>query len=93
MTTPVLLAHAIREHGWSFIPNQVLPPMLANVTVGAILYTTYLQSLGKLHEPASKQSRRVYPPPTVESTFRAGFIAGSVQSVVSTTDPWTSWGD
>lgn len=51
ITTPGLLAHAIKEHvscaikpwpfggvlttlkGWSFIPNQVLPPMLANVTL------------------------------------------------------------
>ena len=39
VSTPGLLAHAIKEHGWGFLPNQVLPPMLANVTVGAILYT------------------------------------------------------
>lgn len=30
MTTPALLAHAVRTEGWSFIPNQVLPPLLAN---------------------------------------------------------------
>lgn len=30
MTTPALLAHAIKTEGWSFIPNQVLPPLLAN---------------------------------------------------------------
>lgn len=30
MTTPALLAHAIRTEGWKFIPNQVLPPLLAN---------------------------------------------------------------
>lgn len=30
MTTPALLAHAIRTEGWGFIPNQVLPPLLAN---------------------------------------------------------------
>lgn len=32
VTTPGLLFHAVREQGWTFIPNQVLPPMLANVT-------------------------------------------------------------
>jgi len=30
MTTPALLAHAIKTEGWGFIPNQVLPPLLAN---------------------------------------------------------------
>ena len=57
--------------------------MMANVTVGAILYTTYLQSLGALHGPASHQSKRVYPPPPVSAAFGAGFAAGSVQSIVA----------
>jgi hypothetical protein len=30
MTTPALLAHAIRTEGWGFIPKQVLPPLMAN---------------------------------------------------------------
>lgn len=30
VTTPALLAHAVKTHGWGFIPNQVLPPLLAN---------------------------------------------------------------
>lgn len=29
-TTPGLLAHAVRKYGWRFIPDQVLPPLLAN---------------------------------------------------------------
>ncbi|KAK3075519.1 hypothetical protein LTS18_014024, partial [Coniosporium uncinatum] len=57
--------------------------MLANVTVGAVLYTAYLQTLGHLHEPSSRPSKRVYPPPGFRDTFAAGFIAGSVQSVVA----------
>lgn len=83
VSTAGLLAHAIREHGWSFIPNQVLPPLLANVTVGAILYTSYLQTLGMVYEPASRQSKRVFPPAPVSATATAGFIAGGVQSVVA----------
>lgn len=83
MTTPALLAHAVRQHGWKFIPNQVLPPLLANTTVGAILYTTYLQSLGTLHEPAGRHTKRVYPPAPLSATASAGFIAGSVQSLVA----------
>lgn len=57
--------------------------MMANVTVGAILYTTYLQTLGALHEPASRSAKRVFPPPAVSSTLTAGFVAGAVQSIVS----------
>lgn len=30
-TTPGLLAHAVRTYGWRFIPDHVLPPMVANV--------------------------------------------------------------
>lgn len=30
MTTPAVLWHAIRKEGWTFIPNQVMPPLIAN---------------------------------------------------------------
>lgn len=30
MTTPAVLWHAIRTEGWTFIPNQVMPPLIAN---------------------------------------------------------------
>ncbi|SLM34297.1 mitochondrial carrier [Lasallia pustulata] len=83
MSTPGLLAHAVRKYGWGFIPNQILPPMLANTGVGAILYTSYLQILGVLHEPSSQSTKRVYPPPPVYSTYTAGFSAGAIQSVVA----------
>ncbi|KAF2818732.1 mitochondrial carrier [Ophiobolus disseminans] len=83
MTTPALLAHAIRTEGWGFIPKQVLPPLMANTCIGAVLYTAYLQSLSSLHEPSSHQTRRVYPPPQPSATFTAGLIAGGIQSVVA----------
>jgi hypothetical protein len=34
MTTPAVLAHAIRTEGWGFIPKQVLPPLMANTWYG-----------------------------------------------------------
>lgn len=82
-TTPGLLAHAIKHYGWAFVPNQVLPPLMANVTVGAILYTSYLQILGSLHPPSAEHTRRVFPPPPLSATFLAGFTAGSIQSLVA----------
>ena len=30
MTTPAVLVHAVRTEGWTFIPNQLLPPLMAN---------------------------------------------------------------
>ncbi|KAK5164263.1 uncharacterized protein LTR77_009957 [Saxophila tyrrhenica] len=81
--SPFILAHAIRTHGWSFIPNQVLPPLLANTAVGAVLYTTYLNTLGLMHEPSSRATKRVYPPPPLETAFKAGFVAGTVQSLLA----------
>lgn len=83
MTTPALLAHAIRTEGWKFIPNQVLPPLLANTFVGAVLYTAYLQSLSSLHGPSSMGTKRVYPPASFSTTFSAGFIAGGIQSLLA----------
>ena len=68
MTSPAILAHAVRQHGWSFIPNQVLPPLLANTAVGAVLYTSYLNTLALLHEPSARATKRTYPPPSVKTT-------------------------
>ena len=95
-----ILGHAVRTYGWGFIPNYVLPPLLANAMympcvfwrkgnidddyrVGTVLYTSYLQTLGTFHGPSSEAVKRVYPPPPISSTFTAGFIAGSIQSVVA----------
>lgn len=82
-TTPGLLAHAVRTNGWRVIPDQVLPPLIANVTVGAVLYTSYLQILGRLHEDSGKATKRVYPPPLPSETFTAGLLAGALQSIIA----------
>lgn len=36
-TTPGLLVHAVRAYGWRFIPNQVMPPLLANAGYAVLL--------------------------------------------------------
>ncbi|KAJ5126224.1 hypothetical protein N7448_005535 [Penicillium atrosanguineum] len=82
-TTPGLLLHAVRTYGWQFIPNQVLPPLLANALVGAVLYTSYLQVLGALHEPVSQGAKRIWPPAPPSATFTAGFAAGTIQSIIA----------
>ena len=43
----------------------------------------YLQSLGAFYEPASRQTKRTFPPPPVTLTASAGFAAGGVQSLVA----------
>ena len=82
-TTPGVLASAVRQYGWRVVPDQVVPPLAANVGVGAVLYTSYLQVLGRLHAESGLASRRVYPPPGPAETFAAGFLAGGIQSVVA----------
>lgn len=82
-TTPGVLTSAVRHHGWGVIPQQIMPPLLANVSVGAVLYTSYLQILGRLHEESGRASKRVYPPPDPRHTFAAGLLAGGLQSVVA----------
>lgn len=83
MSSAGLLAHAIRSHGWAFIPNQIIPPLLANTSVGAVLYTSYLQILGRLYRPCAEPTKRVYPPPPLMKTFAAGSAAGAIQSIVA----------
>ncbi|KAF8468339.1 mitochondrial carrier domain-containing protein [Kalaharituber pfeilii] len=83
MSMPGLLAHAVKHYGWGFIPNQVLPPLVANASVGAILYTSYLTFLSAFHEPSSHSTKRVYPPPPFTYTLAAGMFAGGVQSLVA----------
>lgn len=56
---------------------------LTTYRVGAILYTSYLQILGSLHQPSSQPIKRIYPPPPAYSTCVAGFSAGAIQSVVA----------
>lgn len=82
-TTPGILVHAVRHYGWRIIPDQIMPPLIANVTVGAVLYTSYLQILGHLHEDSGKATKRIYPPPLPSETFTAGLLAGAFQSVVA----------
>ena len=106
MSSPGILTHAVHKHGWSFIPNHVLPPLIANTrsapiaafrirnnnfgdlglilhSVGAILYTSYLQTLSLMHVPSSESKKRTYPPPPPSKTFAAGFVAGALQSVIA----------
>lgn len=52
-------------------------------SVGAVLYTSYLQVLGTLHEPVSQGVKRVWPPAPPSATFTAGFAAGTIQSIVA----------
>ena len=82
-TTPGLLAHALHKEGLGFISQQLLPPLLANVVVGAALYTSYLQILARLHEPSAHHTKVVYPPPPPSATIAAGFLAGGIQSFIA----------
>lgn len=82
-TTPGVLTLAIKRHGWSVVPDQVMPPLMANIGVAAVLYTSYLQILARLHPESGQARRRVYPPPAPTETFVAGFLAGSIQSLVA----------
>lgn len=82
-TTPGVLTSAIKHEGWGIVPHQILPPLIANIGVGAVLYTSYLQILGRLHEGSGKATKRVYPPPPPTATFTAGLLAGGLQSVVA----------
>ncbi|KAL8841767.1 MAG: hypothetical protein Q9170_000800 [Blastenia crenularia] len=83
MSSVGLLTNAVRTHGWGFIPLQLLPPLVANTSVGAVLYTSYLQLIARLYAPSAESVKRVYPPPPPLKTFLAGSAAGAIQSVIA----------
>ncbi|CAN6674521.1 hypothetical protein TRVA0_055S00738 [Trichomonascus vanleenenianus] len=72
---PALIAHAVKEHGWQFIPNNILPPLVANSAVGLALYTSYLTSLAIL-----KDDKGGYG---MKQSLIAGGVAGGVQSLAA----------
>ncbi|CCE79259.1 Piso0_001311 [Millerozyma farinosa CBS 7064] len=81
-----MLVNVIRKEGWKFIPDQVLPPLLANSATGLILYGTYLTSLDYFDEANVELKRsgvrkeHYYSP---VDTWRAGFVAGAAQSLAA----------
>lgn len=77
-----MLVSVVRHEGWRFIPEQVLPPLLANLATGLILYATYLTALDKFAGVSGRGGRgsgggdRFFSP---YDTFRAGAVAGAAQ--------------
>ncbi|KAA8917131.1 hypothetical protein TRICI_000727 [Trichomonascus ciferrii] len=74
-SSPALIAHAVREHGWGFIPHNILPPLIANSAVGVALYTSYLSSLAILRDDNGHYGLR--------QTLISGAVAGAVQSLAA----------
>lgn len=77
-----LLFQAVKKHGWQFIPNNVLPPIVANSFTGLVLYTSYLTTLNHytydyLHYNTTERNFE----PRFTDCFKAGFIAGCFQSI------------
>lgn len=74
----LLLYRAVKKNGWRYIPDQVLPPLIANSVAGVVLYTTYLTTLQHLNDNNVKLTNLAFV-----DTFRSGFLAGAIQSFVS----------
>lgn len=66
-----MLFNVVKKEGWKFIPDQVLPPLIANSATGLILYGTYLTALDRVNKV------------TYIDTWKSGFIAGAAQSLAA----------
>lgn len=71
-----MLVTVLKREGWRFIPETLLPPLLANSATGVILYGTYLTALEAFDRGKGTRANHEYSP---VDTWRAGFIAGAVQ--------------
>ncbi|KAG7661854.1 uncharacterized protein J8A68_004629 [[Candida] subhashii] len=79
-----MLINVVKKEGWRFIPDQVLPPLIANSATGLILYGTYLATLdhyNKQHHFHTQPMHFNWYSPI--DTWRAGFVAGAVQSLAA----------
>lgn len=79
-----MLHSVIKKEGWKFIPDQVLPPFIANSATGIILYGSYLTALDyfdKNRDQLNLNRKDYYYPPS--DTWRAGFVAGAMQSLAA----------
>lgn len=94
-SSPALLYESVRRVGWKFIPNQVLPPLIANSAIGLILYSTYLTFLQHftlnrgwtltvtgVRTGEGSQSWYAWMLSFYDS-FRAGFLAGAISSIAA----------
>lgn len=73
-----MLYRAIRTHGFRFLPDKLLPPIIANSAVGAVLYTAYLSALTVMQFASGNEHT------TFKQAVAAGGIAGAAQAVVAT---------
>lgn len=71
-----MLASSVKRHGWSFVGNNVVPPFLVNMTIGYVLYTTYMTTLPMCIR--SHENENIYPPPPFLGVFAAGALAGNL---------------
>lgn len=72
----------LKKEGWKFIPDQMLPPLIANSATGVILYGTYLAFLSALDTNDHTGPGMDYRYSPID-TWKAGFIAGAMQSLAA----------
>lgn len=75
-----ILISVLKREGWRFIPDNILPPLIANSATGFILYGTYLGALDSFSSHRGPKANFEYSP---IDTWRAGFIAGAMQSLAA----------
>lgn len=78
-----MLINVTMKEGWKFIPDRVLPPLVANSATGIILYGSYLTSLDYFNGKKPSESARKEVSYSPIDTWRAGFVAGAVQSLAA----------
>ncbi|CAG8525326.1 16725_t:CDS:2 [Acaulospora morrowiae] len=77
-----IISNAVKHHGFSFIPRHILPPLVANSVIGAVLFTFYISILSKINGTSSFDTQNHIPPP-FPVVFFSGAIAGAAQSLVA----------
>lgn len=77
-----MIVGVLKKEGWKFIPDQMLPPLIANSATGVILYGTYLTALDSFNSKHHTSTRQDFYYSPID-TWRAGFVAGAMQSLAA----------
>ena len=79
-----MIINVVRKQGWKFIPDQILPPLIANSATGVILYATYLTTLDYYTKQHEKNKVELH-------TTTSGGGGGTATTTTTTTTMEESW--
>ncbi|KAJ3192441.1 hypothetical protein HK101_006570, partial [Irineochytrium annulatum] len=78
------VGRVVREEGWGLLGRNMLPLLICNSVVGAVLFNAYSGSMAYLQEKEESEEGGAVLGSVKHHPFTAGAIAGAAQALLST---------